>query len=59
MLRGASLERVNSRRIVVIETQLDRPFGTTEKQALKVAVERYGDFLEVPAPCGDAAETWA
>jgi len=34
---------------VIIETQLDRPFGTTEKQALKVAVEHYGEFLEMPA----------
>ena len=34
---------------VIIETQLDRPFGATEKQALKVAVEHYGKFLELPA----------
>jgi hypothetical protein len=34
---------------VIIETQLDRPFGATEKQALKVAVEHYGEFLEMPA----------
>lgn len=34
---------------VTIETQVDRPFSATEKQALKVTVARYGEFLEVPA----------
>jgi len=34
---------------VTMDTQLDRPFGATENQALKVAVERYGAFLEMPA----------
>jgi hypothetical protein len=34
---------------VIIETQLDRPFSATEKRALKMAVERYGVFLQLPA----------
>jgi len=34
---------------VIIETQLDRPFNANEKQALKTAVERYGEFLQMPA----------
>jgi hypothetical protein len=34
---------------VIIETQLDRPFTVGEKQALNTAVERYGEFLEMPA----------
>ena len=34
---------------VIIETQLDRPFNATEKKALKIAVERYGEFLQMPA----------
>jgi hypothetical protein len=41
--------RVLEKDKVIIETQLDRPFSATEKQALKAAVERYGEFLEVPA----------
>lgn len=57
-LRGASLRRVDSQGIayrrlrnqkVIIETQLERPFNATEKQALKMAVERYGDFLQMPS----------
>jgi hypothetical protein len=34
---------------VIIETQLDRPFTLGEKQALNAAVERYAEFLEMPA----------
>jgi hypothetical protein len=34
---------------VIIEVQLDRSFDAAEKQALEVAVERYGEFLEKPA----------
>jgi hypothetical protein len=37
---------------VIIETQLNRRFGPTEKQALRVSVERYGTFLGVPAVLG-------
>jgi winged helix DNA-binding protein len=33
----------------VIETQLDRRLSASEKQALTVAIERYGEFLELPA----------
>lgn len=33
----------------VIETQLDRPFDAAEMQALSSAVERYGQFLGMPA----------
>jgi hypothetical protein len=34
---------------VIIETQLDRPLSAIEKQALKMAVERYGEFLQMPS----------
>jgi hypothetical protein len=39
---------------VIIETQLDRPFTANEKQALNAAVERYGEFLEMPAALGNS-----
>lgn len=37
---------------VIIETQLDAPFGATEKEALTVAVQQYAEFLEVPGTWG-------
>jgi hypothetical protein len=34
---------------VVIETQIRRPLKSAESRALDAAVERYGDFLGLPA----------
>jgi hypothetical protein len=40
---------VFEKRRVIIETQFDRPFEPAEKRALEGAVERYGQFLQMPA----------
>jgi hypothetical protein len=41
---------------VIIETQLSGPLDVAEKQALKVAADRYGQFLGLPATLRSATD---